>query len=350
MQLPSADGTVAAAVPPSVATAPVAPVATSLARADATSGPAARRRRVPDFDDAGRSGASPALRHEAEIDRWLVDGLRWADAVDDPALRRRAQMSHLLAAHRRLLGLMPGGDTDASSLLRERQLALLRHGTRRWLSLLKRVRYEHRARVARRSFRYEDCGVAPFRDADHGGVDVLDVLDRPEAFADVAPFVDAGVSHRARAAASLRLLQPRRLEAADLWSPGEAPLLGQWGLFAAVDLPAGTCLGVYGGQLLDDVDIFLLIDDRYLMSASEPVGRLAVNGENLMSLMNTLFVLDADGAVAGHPRDGYNVRGETFSVRLRHGWTARLQAFRASEDIPAGRELRWNYDLGGAPA
>jgi len=67
-----------------------------------------------------------------------------------------------------------------------------------------------------------------------------------------------------------------------------------------------------------------------------------------MSLMNTLFELDADGRVVGHPADGYNVTGTTHRVTLRHGWHARIHAFRASADIPAGCELRWNYGLGQA--
>jgi hypothetical protein len=284
----------------------------------------------------------------ADVDRWLWDGYRRIDAMPDSPRRRRAHMAHVLDCQHRVLALMPTDGGDASTEDRARQLAVMSYGTERWLALLAQVRLRHRDRVARRDYVLEHAGDPPFRDADHGVVHVVDVLDRADAFADIAPYVDARVGRRARAAHALRLLEPRVVTAADLRSPQEAALIGQRGLFARHDIERGTCLGVYGGQLLDEVDLFLLDDDRYLMSASDPIGSVAVNGENLLSLMNTLFLFDAQGVPAGHPGAGYNVRGESFPVRLRHGWTARIHAFRASEDIPTGRELRWNYDLGGS--
>ncbi|WP_067271802.1 hypothetical protein [Mitsuaria sp. 7] len=281
-----------------------------------------------------------------DVDRWLWDGYRRIDTMPDSPQRRRAHMTHVLDCQHRVLALMPRDDDTSPADERARQLSLMSYGTERWLALLAQVRLQHRERVARREYSAEYAGEPPFRDADHGVVHVVDVLDRAEDFADVEPYTDARVGRRTRASHALRLLEPRRIEAADLRSPQEAALIGQRGLFARRDIPAGTCLGVYGGQLLDEVDLFLLDDDRYLMSASDPIGSVAVNGENLLSLMNTLFLFDAEGQPGGHPPAGYNVRGESFPVRLRHGWTARIHAFRASEDIPAGRELRWNYDLG----
>lgn len=82
------------------------------------------------------------------------------------------------------------------------------------------------------------------------------------------------------------------------------------------------------------------------MSASDALGQASVNGENIMSLANTLFDVDAQGRVIGHPPTGYNIVAESFRVTPRHGWRARIRAFRAAEDIPAGSELRWNYGLG----
>jgi hypothetical protein len=63
-------------------------------------------------------------------------------------------------------------------------------------------------------------------------------------------------------------------------------------------------------------------------------------------LMNTLFELDPQGEVTGHPATGYNVAATPYRVTLRHGWQAHIRAFRTSEDVPAGHELRWNYALG----
>lgn len=261
-------------------------------------------------------------------------------------------MTHLLDSRRHILSLMDEGDVDASNVAeRAHQLDLLRHGTGRWLSMLRRFRFRERARVTRPAFRIETCGVYPFRDADHGDVRIDEVLGDAAGYADVEPFTCPRASRRARAAACLRWVVPGRVSEADLRNPHERALIGQWGLFARAAIPAGTCLGVYGGQLLDDVDVFLLQDDRYLVSASDVLGRVAINGENIMSLMNTLFETGANGDVTGHPVDGYNVTTATYRVALRHGWQARILAFRASEDVPAGRELRWNYGLGeGAPS
>jgi len=256
-------------------------------------------------------------------------------------------MTHLLNSRDHIMSLMRDDDIDGSSIAeRARQLDLVRHGTARWLSTLRQVRFRERARVARRTFNIEACGTYPFRDADHGEIHVHEAHDDSAAFADVEPFICPRVSRRVRAATCLRWLTPKRMTEADLRSPDERALVGQWGLFARTTIPAGTCLGVYGGQLLDDVDVFLLQDDRYLMSASDVLGQVAINGENIMSLMNTLFELDADGRVVGHPADGYNVAGTVHRVTLRHGWRARVHAFHASEDVAAGRELRWNYGLG----
>jgi len=291
----------------------------------------------------------PGRPHDrVDVDHWLWDGYRRIDAMPDSPQRRRAHMSHVLDCRHRVLSLMPDEARTTSTEERARQLALMSYGTERWLALLAQVRLGHRDRVARREYTLELAGEPPFRDADHGVVHVVEVLDRADAFADVEPYTDARIGRRTRASHALRLLEPRVIEADHLRSPQEAALIGQRGLFARRDIAAGTCLGVYGGQLLDEVDLFLLDDDRYLMSASEPIGEVAVNGENLLSLMNTLFLFDADGQPDGHPAEGYNVRGESFTVRLRHGWSARIHAFRAAQDIPAGQELRWNYDLGGS--
>lgn len=285
----------------------------------------------------------------AALDRFLENGLAAADRLPDAAARRRALMTHLLTSRDHIMSLMSGDDVDDSNVAeRARELDLVRYGTARWLSMLRRVRFQERARVTRNTFRIEACGAYPFRDADHGEIHIREVHGGSAAFADMEPFTCPRVSRRARASACLRWLTPKRITEADLRSPNERALIGQWGLFARTTIPAGTCLGVYGGQLLDDVDVFLLQDDRYLMSASDVLGQVAVNGENIMSLMNTLFELDADGRVVGHPADGYNVTGTTHRVTLRHGWHARIHAFRANEDIPTGCELRWNYGLGQA--
>jgi hypothetical protein len=281
------------------------------------------------------------------LERLLDEGCEAAARLPDAGPRGRALMTHALYCRDHILSLMAQVDDDTADLARRsRELDLMRHGTARWLAMVRKIRFQQRWRVTRREFRIEHCGDYPFRDADHGEIAVISVEGDEARFADVEPFICARTRRRVRAATSLRWLLPRRVTEADLRSASERALVGQWGLFARTAIPAHTCLGVYGGQLLDDVDLFLLQDDRYLMSASDVLGQVAVNGENIMSLMNTLFELDAHGKVVGHPAGGYNVVAEAFRVTLRHGWHACIRAFRAVEDIPAGAELRWNYGLG----
>lgn len=225
-----------------------------------------------------------------------------------------------------------------------------------WVSLVKVFRYRERLRIARRTYADGDAGLAAFRDADHGPLRLLsaDALSLPLAdgsqrpFDAVAPFVESGCSRRARAALYLRWMEPRRIIEADLWDPHEAALVGQRGVFARRPIPAGTCLGVYGGQLLDEVDYFLLQDDRYLMALRSGAGPAFVNGENLMALTNTVFEWDAMGQRGAHPADGYNLVRVLFASKWSHGWHMGMPAFFASQDIPAGTELRWNYDLSRA--
>lgn len=281
------------------------------------------------------------------VDRMLQAGCDAAARLTDAAQRRRALMRHVMDSRDRILAMMGSDEPDGVELAeRTRQLALMKHGTSRWLAMVRRIRYHERGRVARREYRLAPAGAQPFRDADHGEIAVRSVAGDSTRFADVEPFTCAQASRRARAQLGLRWLLPRRMTASDLRSASERALIGQWGLFARTAIPAGTCIGVYGGQLLDDVDLFLLQDDRYLMSASDVLGEVAVNGENIMSLMNTLFEVDEHGEVTGHPAQGYNIVAEPFRVTLQHGWQARIRAFRAAEDIPAGVELRWNYGLG----
>lgn len=283
------------------------------------------------------------------VDRMLEEGCLAAGRLRDPAQRRRALMQHALQSRDHILALMGDDEQDAVGLVdRAHQLALMKHGTSRWLAMLRRIRYQERRRVSRRDYRLGPCGAYPFRDADHEEVAIRSVDGDASGFADVEPFTCARASRRARAQASLRWLLPRRMVPSDLRSVSERALIGQWGLFARVAIPAGTCVGVYGGQLMDEVDLFLLQDDRYLMSASDVLGEVAVNGENTMSLMNTLFEFDEHGAVSGHPTGGYNVVAQSFRVTFQHGWRARIRAFRAAHDIAPGSELRWNYGLGSS--
>jgi hypothetical protein len=280
---------------------------------------------------------------------------RWQDAdrTPDADERRRALHAALLALLRQLESLLEAATASADAHL----FALVRLGLARWNHLVARFRHAQRHRVQRRVGREAGIHAFPLRDPDHGDVHVLDVdaLSQPDAGGHrhpsepVLPFLDAHVRAKLRAGLYRRWLRPGRLEPRHLRAAHESALLGQWGVFAARPIPAGTCVGVFGGLLLDEVDGFALRSHRHAMSVSAVPGRVAVNGENVLSLVNTLFEADAQGTWVGHPARGYNADMLHFDARLAFGWQARIVAGIATEDIAAGTELRWNYRLGRFP-
>lgn len=317
-------------------------------------------------------------RHDGKPEQTDAVKTAMRDAIDRllrelaPAPARRAVMQQLIAFKDQLLAYVntvTSPDAAAAMVaqasaggalagmnaiaLAQRRGQTVSAAMASWVSLVKAFRYRERHRIARRNYRDADCGAPAFRDADHDPLRLLEAEAESlpladgtrRAFALVEPFVDNARSKRARAAEYERWMLARRIAEADLRGPHEAPLVGQRGVFARIAIPAGTCLGVYGGQLMDDVDYFLLQDDRYLMGLRSGAGMAFVNGENLMSLTNTLFKVDEAGRINGHPDEGYNLQRVLFPARLSNGWHLGVPAFFASEDIPAGTELRWNYEL-----
>ncbi|MBW8831990.1 MAG: hypothetical protein JF606_21750 [Burkholderiales bacterium] len=282
------------------------------------------------FAPAGTTSKCEAL--EALINREF-------DAIDKlpPGIeRRKAHVATFLqfkdflcglAAPERLLA--ESGEVLDNTTRLQLELDLMRSGRARWQSLIKQYRHAERNRVHRRTWRPKLCGDYPFRDVDHGPCHVLDADDlskpaksgRTYSYVDVFPFTCPSTSKSGRAALYNDRLQVRSLVEQDLKTPDEQALIGQRGVFAKVRIAAGTCLGIYGGQLLDEFDVFVVIDDRYLLLASNEPGRVSVNGETMLSLV-------------------------FFPARLLHGWVISVPALFATEDIAAGEELRWNYGLG----
>jgi hypothetical protein len=324
-----------------------------------------------------------AHQQQQALRDYLHEGYTRAAALQDAEQRRRALVRHLelakdcvcslgdpqtIAKVRRVAPAPSSNGSEAGTAtgpavrelddisLAMHQLQLVQSSVGRVFSMLKQVRYGHRHRLLRREYRDEDCGNYPLRDADHAVVHVraaqpasrVAPSGRTYAYADVEPFLSPSVSKRARAALYRSRLQARTLTADDLQAPHEQPLIGQRGVFATAAIQPGTCVGVYGGQIMDEADIFLVIDDRYLINASpDRIGETGINGENLMSLTNTLFVVDAKGQPCGHPPAGYNIEAAQFEVQATHGWKLIVHAFFAITEIRPGDELRWNYNLGG---
>ena len=299
----------------------------------------------------GRCGALLALadaRH-AQIER-----------IADAARRRAQHREHLLELLDHLDRLQSAPlppDRGSEPDLTMQRMSLINAGLARWNHLLARLRYVNRARVHRRVHTDFGLRAGPWRDVDHGDLTLVEI-DATSQPADsgcrhgreaVLPFIAPRRRAAARAALYKHWLMPARLERRHLRAPHETPLLGQWGVFAARPIASGTCLGAFGGLLLDPVDGFLLRDHRHAISASREPGRVTLNGENVLSLVNTLFEVDAKGVWTGHPATGYNCEMAHFPARLAHGWDVVVVACFASQDIDAGAELRWNYHLGAFP-
>ncbi len=288
----------------------------------------------------------------------------WYDDVVSALMTQEAQQK-MLASGLRLYanGATPdaAGNTQPAisnaellTLLRH-QSGLIKHGFESNRSLRQQVRQQYRDRVLRQDLGDELCGTYPFRHAEHGIVHVSSAaaLSRPSrlgiryAYADVEPFIRASLSQEERAGLYQSRLQVQTMTADDLLSFDEQALVGQRGVFARTAIPAGVCLGVYGGQILDPVDIFLLDDFSYIFKASDEPGQICVNGETMMSLVNTRFLFDAQGEIVGHPPTGYNVEEAAFPVRLPDGREMLVHAFFSTTDIAPGTELRFCYHLGG---
>ncbi len=312
---------------------------------------------------------TPMERRHAHRQHFL-----WFDGVIN-ALAAREGLDKMLASGLRLYIADPTADipqdaaaSAAPPITREQFMDLLQHHVALVKSasagsrlLRTQVRQQYRDRVQRRDLGDALCGTYPFRHADLGIVHVrpaeaLGSVSRSGtryAYADVEPFTRDSLSPAERAALYQSRLQVKTMTAEDLQSPEEHGLIGQRGVFARTDIPAGVCLGVYGGLIMDPVDTFLLEDYSHLIGASDEPGRICVNGETMMSLVNTRFLFDAQGQIAGHPDTGYNVEEASFNVRTSDQREMVLHAYFSATPIAPGTELRVCYELArldGQPA
>lgn len=155
-------------------------------------------------------------------------------------------------------------------------------------------------------------------------------------------------------------LQWRVFTAQDMKVPQEKSLIGQSMVVANTRIAKGEIVGVYGGTVLPS-GVGSPGGQTYIMLAgARPTpGRLGVepieiSGDNILSRINTHFEYDADGKPVRQAVGGYNVEGVGFDVDADEVWgvgpaakTTRtrfiLTAVFATEDIPAGAELRMDY-------
>jgi len=134
--------------------------------------------------------------------------------------------------------------------------------------------------------------------------------------------------------------------------PQEAAMIGEATVITRRPLSKGEALGVYGGDILPFF-VAKARRDPYLMAVKDvrPVSPHALNtqpvlsGDNALSRINTIFEYEADVPVR-QAASGYNVEAAQFRVQAQVGNRQDqmiLTGLFASESIPAGTELRWNY-------
>jgi Leucine-rich repeat (LRR) protein len=157
-------------------------------------------------------------------------------------------------------------------------------------------------------------------------------------------------------------LQVRTFTPADMKAPGEQALVGQITVVANRRIAKGEIVGVYGGTVLpagvegtEGHTFAMTVGSRREVEGGALVTKPIVQtGDNILSRINTLFEYDAQGKPVRQASEGYNLKNIPFAVEvemlLGMGPNARtvtkdllLNTLWASQDIPAGAELRLNY-------
>ncbi|MEQ6350582.1 type III effector protein [Ralstonia pseudosolanacearum] len=158
----------------------------------------------------------------------------------------------------------------------------------------------------------------------------------------VWPYLDAEAAPEGLGALYLGRLHCRTMMAADLRDPRESALVGERGVFAARRIERGECLGIYGGRLMTPATYYTCLDDAFVLSTTAEGIESAVDGENILAMANTVFAYEGEHAVS-QAADGYNMEAAVFQTTTRCGRRFAIRAFFATEAVPAGDELRWNY-------
>ena len=146
--------------------------------------------------------------------------------------------------------------------------------------------------------------------------------------------------------------------AAHLKAEEERVLIGQSTVITRKPINKGEALGVYGGELLPH-HVAGYRQDPYLLDIQAPSSQPGahadstsiLSGDNVLARINTIFEYEG-GEPVRQATTGYNVEAARFNVETQASneprQNAALSAFFASEDIPAGAELRWNYQYNEA--
>ncbi|WP_242208468.1 MULTISPECIES: SET domain-containing protein [unclassified Pseudomonas] len=154
-------------------------------------------------------------------------------------------------------------------------------------------------------------------------------------------------------------LQWRLFTEADVKVPGEKALIGQSMVVANRRLAKGEVIGVYGGAITParfvqpyEQTFSMLAGVRLQYGPGQMLpDPLAILGDNIISRINSNFEYDAAGKPVRQARGGYNVETVPFDIEAQQ-WVGKqlvtkdfiLNAVFASQDIPAGTELRLDYN------
>jgi hypothetical protein len=154
-------------------------------------------------------------------------------------------------------------------------------------------------------------------------------------------------------------LEVRHFTEADAKVPQERTMIGQMMVAANQRLAKGEALGVYGGTVMP-VKYIRREEQTFTMFVGQTfrygVGKLipetmVIVGDNATSRINSNFEYDATGKPIRQSHTGFNVETVAFNVeaQLMISDTPTLKpyvltALFATEDIPAGTELRMDYD------
>jgi len=154
-------------------------------------------------------------------------------------------------------------------------------------------------------------------------------------------------------------LQWRVFTEADMKVPGEKALIGQSMVVANRRIAKGEAIGVYGG-VITPARFVRPYEQTFSMLAGMRLqygpGRmlpdpLAVLGDNIISRINSNFEYNEAGKPIRQAPNGYNVETVPFDIEAQQ-WVGDKQVTRdfilntlfASQDIPAGTELRLDYN------
>ncbi len=153
-------------------------------------------------------------------------------------------------------------------------------------------------------------------------------------------------------------LEVRRFTVADAQVTQELAMVGQMMVVANRRIAKGEALGIYGGTVMplkfispEHQTFTMFVGEAVRYGAGNLIQEpLVILGDNATSRINSNFEYDDRGKPVRQLSTGYNVETVGFNVEadLILGDTAvrkpyLLTALFASEDIPAGKELRMDY-------